>query len=397
MANRSLWLSVLFACLSPSELLAVCLVLLPSITLAQSSAVPARQAGMASQPKLPNRTLDLTHVESLPGLPASTPGSEICSSDGTTFAEIYAVGKPETAWFPEIYSISDQREIKKLSFPTPTGYKYVLLQSFFPSEHQLVALIQADQPTTSDGSPQQKGLVSFLSTMDRDGDRKSIVKLDLPFEPAKAAILESGEFLIFGSDRANFNPVLALVHEDGSLDRMLDLDTRPYGLSEDLGKIYGRKATDSNTFALQRLTQGSLSAAQFVPWGSEILLLQPGSKLPVYRINQAGLQGAVTIKFPDGFLLDSILGSSEKDSWAVLTKDPSSFQKMAKDHVVENPTQHLFEVNPHTGEVIDQLSVKGPHPGEVSCAANGKVSGIYYGSPLQANAHEQLTYASAPR
>jgi hypothetical protein len=382
--------------LSPSELLAVSLVLLPSIALAQKSSIPTRQAGTAPQPQLPNRTLDLTHVESLPGLPAWTStGSPICSSDGTTFAEVYAVsGKPETALFPEIYSISDQREIKKLSLLTPTGYKYFLLQSLFPTEHGLVALIQADQPKASDGSAQEKGLVSFLSTMDRDGDEKEIVKLDLAFEPAKAAILDSGEFLIVGTDRANFNPVLALVHADGSLDRILDLDTRSYGLSKDLGRINGGKATDSNTTALQRRTQSALSAAQFVPWGSEIVLLQPGSNFPVYRFSRSGLQGAVTIKLPDGFLLDSILGSSEKDSWVVLTKDASSFQKVATGGVVENPTQHIFEVNPHTGEVIDQLSVKGPQPGEVSCAANGKISVVYYGSPQQANA---LTYASAPR
>ena len=101
--------------LFPSELLAVSLVLLPSIAFAQKSATAASQTGTAPQPQLPNRALDLTHVESLPGLPAWTStGSPICSSDGTIFAEVYAVsGKPETAWFPEIYSISDQREIKK--------------------------------------------------------------------------------------------------------------------------------------------------------------------------------------------------------------------------------------------------------------------------------------------
>ena len=70
---------------------------------------------------------------------------------------------------------------------------------------------------------------------------------------------------------------------------------------------------------------------------------------------------------------------------------------MANGEVVENAAESIFEVDPLTGDIIDKLLVKGPLPGEVSCAANKKLSAKYYGIPPQPNVPDQLTYASAPR
>jgi hypothetical protein len=378
------------------ELFAASLILVSSMAFAQKTVTPTAH-GVKGQ--VPNRILDLTHVETLLGLPAATvTGGTVCSSDGDIFEQVYGVSdKPEVAFFPVIYSVSEQREVKKISLPMPKGYKQFVLGSLFPAESRVVGLIEASQPTDS-ATPLRKGeLAVFLATADRDGDRQTIVRLDLGFEPMKAAIFELGEFLVLGNDRANMKPVLAIVHEDGTLDRMLDLDTRTYGESHDLDRIYERRTADSNTDALRRLMIGALSAAEFIPWGKEVLLVQRGSKLPVYRFDDSGELGAVTIKPPDGFLLDAILGSSEKDTWVVSTKGADSFKKVATGGVVENAPQHLFEVNPRTGEVIDQLSIKGPRPGQVACAADGRLAAIYYGLPQQANVPDQLGYASAPR
>jgi hypothetical protein len=381
------------------EFVAISQIFLCSNAFAQKTAATSPHTEVAVKSQVPNRTLDLTHVEPLVGLPAATvTGDPICSSGGDIFSEIYGVSdKPDVAYFPEIYSISKLREVKKIKLPVPTGYKAFVLGSFFPATHRLVALILADQPLDPK-TPQEKGkLTPFLSTVDRDGDQPNLVKLDLLFKPLKAAIFDTGEFLILGTDMVNLKPVLAIVHEDGSLNRMLDLDARKYESSQDLNQIYSRRANDSNTDAAQRLALDALSAAEFVPWGEEILLVQRGSTLPVYRFRSAALIGTVTIKPPDGFLTDSIMGSGEKDTWVVLTKDTSSFQKVANGGVVENSPEHIYEVNPRTGEVIDQLFVKGPQPGEIGCAADGRLTVIYYGLPQQADAPEKLVYASAPR
>jgi len=377
-------------------ILAAVFVLVASGAVAQTV---GKNVTTTKQP-LRSRSLDLTEVEAMPGLPAATSMNDsVCSSDGDIFMEVYGVaGKPGVAYFPEVYSISELRKVKKIDLPAPAGYPNAILDSLFAADGRVAGLIQASR-TIDAGTPQSRTeMAFFLTVVDREGGQPSTVRLDLPFKPRKVAILGSGKFLVLGEDTANLKPIVAMLHEDGTLDRIVDIDTRAtYGSSGELGQEYKSKPGSSNTAAMRRVIQWSLNAAEFVPWGREVLLVQPGSQFPVYRFNEAGLQGTVGIKLPDGLMLSAILGSGEKDSWVVVTKDAAAFAKLASSHVVENPTQHLFEVNPESGKVIDQLSVKGPQPGEVACAANGRLAVIYYGFPEKENVPNQLGYAFAPR
>ena len=358
------------------------------------------KAMVASKPAIKIRSLDLAHVEPLLGLPLSTAVGypEFCSSDGTIFSEVYAVAdKGGVADFPDIYSISEQREVKKVNLPLPVGYKQVSLRSLYSSARQVVALVQVSQPNLPDPSLGKASMVSYLSMVDRDGADPELVRLELGFQPMKVAIFDSGQLLVLGVDLANSLPVLALVHEDGTLQKIIDLDARTYTVSRELSQTYTHKANDTNTIAMQRPILGALTKAQLVAWGTEVVLVQPGSSLPVYRIHDSGQIETVTINPPDGFLLEALLGSSEKDSWVIVTSDASAFGRVASGGVAENPAEHLFEVDPYTGELIDQLQVKGPQPGEVSCGAHGKLSLNYYGLPAGADGADRLTYASAPR
>lgn len=210
-------------------------------------------------------------------------------------------------------------------------------------------------------------------------------------------MFSSGQILIVGSDTANLEPVLALLKPDGTLDRRLDLDERPFDSSDDLHKLNKPKSSDSNTVARQYFVMSNLNKAAFAPWGNEILLVQPGSKLPLYRIDASGQINPVSINIPKGYLINSVLGSGSEDSWVITARNPEAFQKFAKTGVIENPQEQMYEVDPLTGNVIDELLVKGPHPGEISCAANKKLSVVYYGNPPKENVPDQLTYASAQR
>lgn len=372
----------------------VAVLLLASDSFAQKKGNPVN-----GQSPIRTRLVDLTRVEPLPGYPASTvSGFPHCSSDGSIFSEVYATSdRPDVAEFPDLYSISELREVKKIKLPLPNGYQHASLRSLFPAKSEIVALIQVSQPKAPDSEVKKGQKIFFLSLTDLDGSGQKNIRLDLRFEPSKAAIFDAGRLLVLGVDTINQQPVLALLHEDGSLDRMMDLDERTYEPSHALNHIYKGRPGESQTLAPQRLVSNALNNAQFVPWGAEILLAQPGSKLPVYRLRAGGQQEAVTVKLPEGSLLETILGSSERDTWVIRTKDASSFEKVTNGGVVENPPEKLFEVDPQTGEVIDQLLIKGPHPGELSCAAHGKLSALYYGLPERANVPDEITYASAPR
>ncbi len=354
---------------------------------------------LAVQPP-PVRNLDLTRVESLVGLPASTVIGypQRCSSDGYIFLQVYAdASTPDVAYTPRIYRISSQREVKKIPLPLPSEFKVASSLSFFPSEDGLITLLQVSQPTDP-AAPSRRGeRIFFLSITDRDGGHQKLINLNLGIDPAKAAMFSSGQILIVGSDTANLEPVLALLKTDGTLDSRLDLDERQFDSSEELHKLNKSKSSDSNTLARQRFVTSSLNNAVFTPWGDEILLVQPGSKLPVFRIHASGQINTVSINIPEGNLINSILGSGSEDSWVVTARSPTIFQNFAKNGVVENIQEQIFEVDPLTGNVIDQLSVKGPHPSEISCAANKKLSVFYYGNPPKENVSDQLTYASAQR
>lgn len=379
--------------------LIVIVVLLTSPAVGQKPLPTTPVAGKTAKAQIRTRSIDLTHVERLAGLPAATviASPELCSSDGTLFPEIYGSGdKPGVLDFPEIYSISEGREVKKLSLKLPTEYQHMSLQSFYPGRNELVSLLQVFQPKAPDAEVKRGQKIFFLSVADRDGGEQKLVPLNLDFKPAKVAIFDSGGVVALGVDTLNLQPVLALLHADGSLDRRIDLDPRTYAGSQELDQIYQRKDGKSQASAPGGPLTGALNNAQFIPWGENILLVQPGSKLPVYELRDSGQLRAVTIKPPKG-LMDRILPSDARDTWVMVTKDVAAFEKVANGGVVENPAESLYEVDPQTGEVIDQLSVKGPMAGEVACAAHGKLSLLYYGLPPTETGAEQMTYASAPR
>jgi hypothetical protein len=385
---------------SAVELFAVSAFLFGFINLSgQKPSADSPEHGLAVQPP-PVRNLDLTRGESLVGLPASTVIGypQRCSSDGYIFLEVYADSStPDVAHTPQIYRISSQREVKKIPLPLPSEYKVASSASFFASENALITLLQVSQPTDPTAPSRRGERIFFLSITDRDGGHQKLIKLNLGIDPAKAAMFSSGQILIVGSDTTNLEPVLALLKPDGTLDRRLDLDERPFDSSDDLHKLNKPKSSDSNTVARQHFVMSSLNKAVFTPWGDEILLVQPGSKLPIYRIHASGQIDPVSINIPGGNLINSIVGSGSADSWVVTARNPTTFQDFAKTGIIQNIQERIFEVDPLSGNVIDELSVKGPPPGEISCAANKKLSVVYYGNPLKENVPDELTYASAQR
>jgi len=349
---------------------------------------------------LVSRSIDLGRIEALHGLPESTVvGYPLhCSTTGNTFFEVYGqADKPGVSYFPDIYRISDHGEVTKIAVPSPQDYKQIVAMGLFASEQRLIVLAQVGQPKDPNAHWNKDEKLFFLVTVAQDGSDQKLIKLALPFDPMKAAVFNSGEILILGMDPINLAPVLALLHSDGSVNRILDMDFGGLGPSAGSKGIVAVKPGDSNSAALQRQMLGNLRTAQFVPWGAEILLVQPGTKQPVFRIKDSGISTAVSIHIPDSSLMESILGSGEKDTWVVRTDSEGSMAKVANGGVAENSPQELFEANPFTGEIIDRLDVRGPQPGEVSCAANHTLSAIYYGLPSKPDVPDQLTYASSLR
>jgi hypothetical protein len=108
----------------------------------------------------------------------------------------------------------------------------------------------------------------------------------------------------------------------------------------------------------------------------------------------------ITIKLPDGFITERILGSSDRDSWVLMAHPPVSLTRIAGAPSAATPPARLFEIDPETGDVIDQLNLVGTQASSVACAAHQKLTALYVlGNPdgAQHPDDDQLSYASAAR
>ena len=373
----------------------------------QQSQTPAQQQTQrpapqkAPAPPPPIRTLDLTHTEPIPSLAAPNVNGypAVCSSDGTIFVQPFSSTTQQPGAHPAIFSISDTREVGIVTVSLPSDYNQVNIRSLFPTPQELVAVVQASQPTDPN-VPVVKGRpTSFLSINPRDSADSRLLQLDLPFNVVRAALLSSGDFLVLGNDTVNQLPVLAMLGSDGTLKKMLDLDPRLYLQSKELAANATSRTSDTRT-AQQKMVQRALSSARFVPFGDQVLLVQTGTTMPVLRFTSSGDPDPVTIKLPPGFVLDRILGSSDRDTWVLLATPPRPLARMTSSQDAEGSPNHLFEVDPITGEVIDELALTGTQNSNVACAAHQKLTALYTVRAASTDANtqqDQLSYASAPR
>jgi hypothetical protein len=334
--------------------------------------------------------VDLTATVALPGLPGNTGaiGYPItCSNDGDIYlTEVVYLDEKGDAPLPDLYRVSAGGEAKHLPRPAPTDFKQLSSPGFFAGNGVLVSVIDAYQPVDEQAAHAHPGGTTFLSLTDSAGDHPRLIRLDLSFDPYKAAAFGSGEIVVLGLDRKLYQPVVAMLNSDGQFRKYLDVFPKPEGATQDT------EADSAQEKARRHALFFSIGAAQFAPWGSDVLMVAPGiDNSSVYHIRASGQVERIQIKLPNGEQVESVLGSSGKDDWVVRAISAESAKLMSGAHIVENPQEFFYEVNPRSGEILGKLVVAGPQPGEVVCAANGRLSAIFVGDS------DKLVLASAPR
>lgn len=350
-----------------------------------------------STPPIPERTVDLAEGVPIPGLPFTgiLASPFTCSSGGQIFVDELGLDKQGRllSTMPVLYRVSSPREVKQVSIPAPTGYKEVSSSSFFAGSDALVSLVRASQPTDQSNAQSNPAHADyFLATSDLDGDHGRLIHVSVNFDVAKAALFDSGEFIVLGSDVNSLKPVIALLNWDGRLLKRLDVFSKPAADSPaaDTGLVKG-DATKA-TMSLR-----SIAAVKFVPWGSDVLMVAPGfDDSAIYHFRPSSRFDRIPVKLPEGEMIEGIVAAGGSDDWVIRSRTAASQKQMVKARIVENPVEHLYEVNPQSGEILRRLELKGPVPGEVACAVNGKLSAFYIG-PTRQGAVNQLSLAIANR
>ena len=341
------------------------LVVAPAI--AQSAAVPKTTFW-------PKKIVNFSNGKPLLGLPDGSMGPAHCSPEGTTFLDFYMETKTHEA--PELYSVSPSGEVKHLLRTLPKDSTSISVRDFFAAEHTLVTLIKVEKRDDPNSEDSRVETSYFLSLSDHDGDGGKLLELDLKFRPLKIAMLQSEEFIVLGWDDTNLVPVLALLKEDGTLRRFMDLDNRKYDGARELHEAYTSLKEAASAPATKAVMR-SLESAKFVPYGKQVLLSQPGSALPVVVLSALGEESSVPLHLPAGFLLHDLLVSDARSSWVVRAQAAEDFQKLATDQVVENPRQRVFEMSSTNGSLIREFLFDKPHPMALTCAAHYTLSAIF--------------------
>ncbi len=344
---------------------------------AQSTANTSAEDEQEDAPTV--RTIDLSDGKPLTGLPNSpiVGYPALCSSDGTTFLEFYNTSAQSSGVVAgQLFSISESGEIKKIHRNLPVQNKatiYVL--STYPGEDAIATLFSVIPQTSQKDGERDNSPQYYISLSKRNGEFSKQLPLSLRFEPLKVAVLESGRFLMLGIEPLNHQPMLALLDTDGTYLRSLDLDPRPIAGSESLQALYKNPVKRS----------GSLDAsaapardAVFTPYGNKVLFFQPGSDLPVRILGEDGEENAVHVSLPKNYLLEYVLPSSTSDTWVIRSQRLGDFMMLRSKGIATNPKQQLFEVDPLTGNVLHALQISGTQPGEISCAADKKLSAPRY-------------------
>lgn len=362
-----------------------------------------KQSGEARAP-LPVDQLEFHEAAVLTGLPRSSAmGHPLhCSVAGDSFVDIYADENSTQVFpFPKLYRITQLGDVSLVKRALPSGYEKLWMGDFFAGSQWNVSLLKGQKANVDSVAGDRPESAIFLSLTRPDGSDGRTIKLDLGFEPMKVAIFDSGKFAVVGMDRVNVVPVLAILNEDGTLDRMVDLNNKSYEQSKNLGQAFGAKGG-----AALRLSR-ELDSASFVPMGSKVLLVQAGSALDLRVLNDAGEEGRIQLTLPSGFLLEDALASDSTRTIFLRLRAVEAFEQFAQKHIIENPKEQILEIDAGTGKAIEAFELHGPLPGEVTCAVDQRLTAIYYvpvtgsatpaaaskGKPLEA---DQIILGTAP-
>ncbi len=331
------------------------------------------------EPELQTRAVDLGGGKPLSGLPVSTVIGypTHCSSVGTTFIELYdkVVQDPKPIYVGDLYSIEQDGKVEKIQRVLPEQKQEVSIRSVYPGTNLIASLVTALPQKDPSGQQSEGSVQYYISLSKRDGSSAGLIALNLNFDVLRVAVLDSGRFLATGIDTLNRLPVLALLDTDGTLLRILDVNAAPYASSQSLGTIYKKAAKNADSMSLAAM---SFANAVFAPYGSKVVLFQPASRLPVHILGEGGEENAIQLKLPKDVLLESILASSQKDTWVVRTQSLNQFSTFQSAGVVDHVDQQLFEVDPITGETLHALKVSGTNPMEITCASDNQLIALHF-------------------
>ncbi|MGA8430415.1 MAG: hypothetical protein WB729_11385 [Candidatus Sulfotelmatobacter sp.] len=292
-----------------------------------------------------------------------------CSGDGTAFLYVLlpAVRKgptvlsssrvPDGPPIELLVSIARSGEAHEFRLDQITDLYDVHQKGYYASESNVGVLVIAATEdkwgprefVTSDGTKHEvnRSLAEHhdhLLIFDRAGNYKRRVQIDDTLAINRIGMFPSGVFLALGFDRQDHSPKLAMLQEDGTLLKFLEIpkDDAPKSM---LGTQDGGG----------RGPAVFVAPAQLVPDGDSIVIVQNKSKFPLLEVNEAGAVRVIKPDLPEGVQIDKLIPS-----------DGNLYARV-------NEQGSIYELNAQTGKTLRHLQIGDHEPDvDVVCVHDGK-------------------------
>ena len=213
----------------------------------------------------------------------------------------------------------------------------IVQNSDYASDSKVVFLLSAAHgskpPEAAAGDGAAKSPVErhfYIVRFDRQGNYEKTIQVDDTFHMHHLGLFPSGTFLAYGADRGNHAPKLAMLKDDGTLSKFLDI---PEGDAPE--SAIGTKDASGKGPAV------FVAPVQFAGQGHFFYLLQNKTNFPLLEINEAGAIRAIKPKLPSGMQIETLVPSDE--NIYVRTKDISAGA--------------IYELNPQDGSILRRFRV----------------------------------------
>jgi len=342
---------------------------------AQGQARPeAAEGSIPAAAAAPLYSISFERKDAVAGIDAS-PAIKLpfeCTSDGAVFVDMVPVGarlQPPLYAPPPLLlvSVSPSRKAKTYPLDQATEQLYDVREiDHYASDSAIIFLIKAaseNKPTQqaytkSDGTQGQftKNTAerhTYIVVFTRDGEHKKTIEADVSFEIEQIGVFPSGAFLAFGYDEKDHSPKLAMLKDDGTLMRPLELGKRDAPES-----LFGTKNGIGEGPAVY------ITPAQLVPEGHSIIVVQNKTAFPLLEVSEAGEIRAIHPALPKEMQIEGLIASDQNLYARVTPADGGS----------------IYELNAHDGTVLRRLTLADGRAGSsVACVHDGKFLSFEHG------------------
>ena len=136
----------------------------------------------------------------------------------------------------------------------------------------------------------------YILVFDRSGFYRGKVQIDDTFAVQRVGVFPSGDFLIYGFDKQDHAPKLAMLRTDGTLLRSLEVP---------------KNGAPKSVFTSQTKNGQAvfIRPVQFISSGNSIVIVQNGTGYPLLEVNEAGVVRAIRPNLPRAAEIKSLVPS----------------------------------------------------------------------------------------